>query len=143
MTKQEESKDQTYLTDMVDDGENHQRLVLRCCRLGMRRRNFCSQFHCCRYQSVKVTPNISEIYKYLLEKQQNNYSPIFDLPTPLSADALTSKNASNIIIGSGCEPDVYLDGYDKKILGISEDLQCPQNPVNLTKPNKPLRVNLK
>ena len=83
----------------------------------------------------KVTLNLSKIYNDLL--------PMLNLPPPLYANTSTFQNASNIIIGSGCEPDVYLDGYDKKLLSISKDLQCPQNPANLTEPNKPLRINLK
>ena len=32
-------------------------------------------------------------------------------------------------IESVCESDVCLDDYDKEILSILKDLQCPQNPV--------------
>ena len=51
------------------------------------------------------------------------------MPTPLSADALTSKNASNIIIGSGGISDNCFDGYVKTILSILDDLQCAWNLI--------------
>ena len=54
---------------------------------------------------------------------------ILNLPPTCCTDTSTSKNASNIIIKSCCESDVCLDGYDKEILSILEDLQCPPNPV--------------
>ena len=53
MSKREESKDKMNLTDVVDDGENHQefewvtnnreqrkrkRPMLKCCRVGMRKK---------------------------------------------------------------------------------------------------------
>ena len=83
----------------------------------------------------KVTPDLSEIYNDLLKSEQNSSSPMLNLPPPICTDTSTSKNASNSTIESGCESDVCLDDYDKEILSILEDLQCPRNPVEII-PNK-------
>ena len=63
--------------------------------------------------AVKVTLNLSEICNDLLKSEQNNSSTMLDLPLRLCTDTSTSKNASNIIIGSSCKSDDSLDGYDK------------------------------
>ena len=81
------------------------------------------------YTVCKVTPDLSEIYYDLLKSKQKRSSPMFNLPAPICTDTSTSKNASNITIESGCEPDVCLDEYDKEILNILEDIQCPRKPV--------------
>ena len=47
---------------------------------------------------------------------------MLNLSPPLRTDASTSQNASNIIIGSDCDSDVCLDGYDEGIPSILEDL---------------------
>ena len=77
----------------------------------------------------KVTPDLSEIYSDLLKSELSSSSPVSNLPPPNCKDTSTSKNASNSTIESGCESDVCLDDYDKEILSILEDLQCPQKSV--------------
>ena len=59
MSKREESKDKINLTDVVDDGENHQKFewvtvivnkgkrkrpMLKCCRVGMRKKEHLKSF---------------------------------------------------------------------------------------------------
>ena len=73
----------------------------------------------------KVTPGLSEIHKDLLKSEQNSSSPMLNIPPSICTDISTSKNASNSTIESGCESNVCLDNYDKEILSILEDLQCP------------------
>ena len=70
----------------------------------------------------KVTSKHSEIYNDLLKSEQSSYPPMLNLPPPPCTDASTSQNASNIIIGSDCDSDVCLDGYDEGIPSILEDL---------------------
>ena len=77
----------------------------------------------------KVTPDLLEIYNDLLKSEQNSSSPMSNLPPLICTDTSTSKNASNSTIESGCESDVCLDDYDKEILSILEDLQCPWKSV--------------
>ena len=77
----------------------------------------------------KVTPDLSKIYNDLLKSEQNSSSTMPNLPPPICTDTSTSKNVSNSTIESGCESDVCLNNYDKEILNILEDLQCPLNPV--------------
>ena len=77
----------------------------------------------------KVTPDLLEIYNDLLKSEQNSSSPMSNLPPLICTDTSTSKNASNSTIESGCESDVCLDDYDKEILSILEDRQCPRKPV--------------
>ena len=77
----------------------------------------------------KVTPDLSEIYNDLLKSELNSPSPMSNLPPPISKDISASKNTSNSTIESGCESDVCLDDYDKEILSILEDLQCPRKSV--------------
>ena len=81
------------------------------------------------YTVGKVTLDLSEIYNDLLKSEQNSSSPMLNLPLPICTDTSTSQIASNITIESGCESDVCLDEYDKKILSIHEAIQCPQSPV--------------
>ena len=81
------------------------------------------------YTDSKITPNFSEIFNDLLKSEQNSSLPMLNLPPPLCTDTFTCQNPSNIIIGSGYESDVGLDGYDKEILGILEDAQCSLNAV--------------
>ena len=83
----------------------------------------------------KATPDLSEIYNDYLKIEQNSSSLMLNLPPAICTDTSTSKNASNSTIESGCESDVCLDDYDKEILSILEDLQCPRNPVKII-PNK-------
>ena len=73
----------------------------------------------------EVTPDLSEIYNDLLKSEKNRSSPMPNLPPPNCTDTSASENASNSTIESGCESDVCLDDYDKEILSILEDLQCP------------------
>ena len=54
---------------------------------------------------------------------------MLNLPPLICTDTYTYKYASNSTIESGCESDVCLDNYDKEILSILEDLQCPRKPV--------------
>ena len=63
------------------------------------------------------------------KSEQNSSSPIPNLPPPICTDTSTSENVSNSTIESGCESDVCLNDYDKEILGIIKDRQCPRNPV--------------
>ena len=77
----------------------------------------------------EVTPDLSEIYNDLLKSEKNRSSPMPNLPPPNCTDTSASENASNSTIESGCESDVCLDDYDKEILSILEDRQCPRKPV--------------
>ena len=72
------------------------------------------------YTVVKVRPGLSEICNDLLKSEQNSSLPMLNLPPPLCTETSTYKNASNIIIGSGCESDICLDEYNKEILSIFE-----------------------
>ena len=112
--------------------------MLKCCRLGVKKKerllsegiNAVMNSATKEIDTVgKVTSDLSEIYNDLLKSEQNISSPMPNLPPPICKDTFTSKNASNSTIESGCKSDVCLDDYDKEILSILEDLQCPQNPV--------------
>ena len=76
VTKRDESKDMVNLTDLIDDGENHQRLscvtaivskgkrkrlMLKCCRVDM---NFCSQFHNLEYLCSNEQCNQRDIERW-------------------------------------------------------------------------------
>ena len=76
-----------------------------------------------------VTRDLSEIYNDSWKSEENSSSPIPNLTPPTCTDTFTSKNASNSTNESGCESDVCFDDYDKEILSIPEDPQCPRNPV--------------
>ena len=68
------------------------------------------------YTVGKFTADISEVYNDLLKSEQNSFLAMPNLLPLICADILTFKNASNIIIRSGCESDVGLDEHNKEIL---------------------------
>ena len=154
MTKKEESKDKLNLTDMENYDENGKRLswvtenrtqrkkkktFAEVLQIGLEKEgtfvvkegiNAVVNSPTKEIDTVnKVTLDLSEIYNDLLKSEQNGSSPMPNLPSPICTDTSTSKIASNSTIGNGCESDVCLNDYDKEILSILEDLQCPRNPV--------------
>ena len=139
MTKKEESKNKLNLTDMKNYDENHQRLsrVTSNRKQRKKKKTYAEvlQIRCEKEGTFvvkeginavannatkeidtvgKVTPDLSEIYNYLLKSEQNSSSPMPNLPPPICTDTSTSKNASNSTIESGYESDVCLDDYDKE-----------------------------
>ena len=154
MTKKEESKNKLNLTDMKNYDENHQRLSRVTSNRKQRKKKKTyaevQQIRCEKEGTFvvkeginavannatkeidtvgKVTPDLSEIYNYLLKSEQNSSSPMPNLPPPICTDTSTPKNTSNSTIERGCESDVCLDDYDKEILSILEGLHFPRNPV--------------
>ena len=154
MTKKEESRDKLNLTDMENYDENRKRLswVTDNRKQRKKKKTYAEvlQIGCEKEGTfvvkegvnavmnsvtkeidtvAKVTPDLSEIHNDLLKSEQNSSSSMLNLPPSICTDTSTCKNASNSTIESVCESDVCLDNYDKEILSILEDLQCPRNPV--------------
>ena len=76
--------------------------------------------------------NFADIYKNLLETEQNSSSQAFLSPPKICADSSSSDNATN----SSCcrrntfSEEISFNTQDSEILGILEELQCSENVAN-------------
>ena len=76
--------------------------------------------------------NFADIYKNLLETEENRSSQTFWSPPKICADSSSSDNATN----SSCcrrntfSEEISFNTQDSEILGILEELQCSENVAN-------------